>query len=103
MAVAFSPDGTSVVTGTDDRTARRWGTAGGGRIGPPLEHPPLVRFVAFSPDGRLIRPGGDSTVRLWDTATGKPVGDPLPQDSWAARGGLQSRRQRPSSSAQGAG
>ncbi len=34
-------------------------------------HRSFVRFVAFTPDGRLVSGGPDGTVRVWDTATGK--------------------------------
>ncbi len=37
-AVAFSPDGKTILTGSADNTARLWDAATGGPIGQPLEH-----------------------------------------------------------------
>jgi WD40 repeat protein len=41
-----------------------------------IDAPPVVRSVAFSPDGRRIASGSlaDHTLRLWDAGTGQPVG-----------------------------
>lgn len=77
MAVAFSPDGKTVLTGSDDQTARLWDTATGKPFGPPLQHQGGVRTVAFSPDGETIATGGSDMARLWKTATGKQVGPSL--------------------------
>lgn len=46
-----------------------------------LEHPSLVRAIAFSPDGNLLLTGGsDGVARLWDPATGTRVGGDLGRD-----------------------
>jgi WD40 repeat protein/tRNA A-37 threonylcarbamoyl transferase component Bud32 len=77
-AVAYSPDGKRIATGSKDNTARLWDAATGGPIGQPLEHRGRVKAVAFSPDGRALLTGSeDGTARLWDSATGKPVSHPL--------------------------
>ncbi len=74
-SVAFSPDGKTILTGSNDRTARLWDAATGRPIGHPLAIPTAVSSVAFSPDGKTILTGClDGTARLWDTATGQPVG-----------------------------
>jgi WD40 repeat protein len=71
--VAFSPDGTTVITGSEDDAARRWDTATGRPVGPPLIHQGTVWAVAFSPSGTTVMTGSsDQTARLWDVATALP-------------------------------
>ena len=83
-AVAFSPDGTRLATtSSGDSTVRIWDPATGqqlaklshGSLAARLGRGPVVREVAFSPDGtRLATTGsGDSTVRIWDPATGQQL------------------------------
>ena len=95
-AVTFSPDGTRVLTGSWDRTARLWDAATGKAVatltgsGDNMRQPwdaateKFVEFatghadsfeaVAFSPDGtRLLTGSWDNIARLWDAATGKEV------------------------------
>ena len=72
---AFSPDGTRIVTASDDNTARLWDAATGAPIGAPMKHEDLVNSAAFSPDGtRIVTASDDNTARLWDAATGAPIG-----------------------------
>jgi WD40 repeat protein len=72
--VAFSPDGTRILTGSDDQTARVWNARTGT---PQLElkgHTGVVRGVAFSPDGtRIVTGSDDQTARVWDAQSGEPL------------------------------
>uniref|UniRef100_UPI001040E4CF DUF4062 domain-containing protein n=1 Tax=Protofrankia symbiont of Coriaria ruscifolia TaxID=1306542 RepID=UPI001040E4CF len=71
---AFFPDGTLIVTASDDATLRLWETATGALVRTLHGHTGRVLGCAFSPDGRLIvSAGGDGTVRLWETMTGTAV------------------------------
>ena len=71
---AFSPDGSRIVTGSDDKTARVWDAVTGTELLVLRGHEGGVVSVAFSPDGsRIVTASHDNTVRLWDAATGREI------------------------------
>ena len=77
-SVAFSPDGTRIVSGSYDNTVRVWDAATGQAVHdePMRGHEDGVTSVAFSPDGTRVVSGGgvfDNTVRVWDALTGECV------------------------------
>ena len=71
-AVAFSSDGTRIVSGSDDNTIRVWDTATGQQVGEALRgHEDRVRSVAFSSNGtRIVSGSDDHTIRVWDARRG---------------------------------
>ena len=78
-AVAFSPDGATVVTGGADGNIRLWNTATGQEVGAPMSSDANpVDAVAFSPDGALIASASaDGNVQLWSTADQQVAGPAL--------------------------
>ncbi|KAF8638957.1 hypothetical protein AX14_010146, partial [Amanita brunnescens Koide BX004] len=84
-SVAFSPDGTKIVSGSGDKTIRVWDASTGVEILPPLQgHDDWIRSVAFSPDGtKIISGSDDKTIRVWDASTGIEILPPLRgHDAW---------------------
>ncbi|MEV4510133.1 pentapeptide repeat-containing protein [Dactylosporangium sp. NPDC049525] len=70
-AVAWSPDGTRLASGSGDYSVRVWGAVTGAERLQLVGHTDWVRSVAWSPDGtRLASGGDDGSVRVWDAVTG---------------------------------
>ncbi|MDA2913796.1 serine/threonine protein kinase [Acidobacteriia bacterium AH_259_A11_L15] len=73
-AVAFSPDGRWLASGSYDHTVRLWEVATGREVRTLRGHAAQISAVAFSPDGRWLASGSwDKTVKLWEVATGREV------------------------------
>jgi WD40 repeat protein len=70
-AVAWSPDGTRIASGSVDRSIRIWDSASGKELMTLWGHRQAVTCVAFSPDGhRLVSGGDDNVVATWDLTNG---------------------------------
>jgi RNA polymerase sigma factor (sigma-70 family) len=75
-AVAFSPDGKWVATGSTGEVPIRLWEADTGKLVRRLgeERRGANAFaLAFSPDGKVLASGGYGTVTLWDVASGKAL------------------------------
>src|SRR5262245_18311423 len=69
-SVAFSPDGLTLATGSEDQTVRLWDAVTGRSRAVFEGHDDGVNAVAFSPEGRLLASGGeDGLLRVRDLIT----------------------------------
>ena len=84
-AVAWSPDGTYIVSGGDDHTIRVWHAKTGADVFISHGHSGGVPAVTWSPDSSRIAsasagpstsggpPAGNNAVQVWYAITGKPI------------------------------
>ena len=71
FSMAFSPDGATLASGSDDNSIKLWDVATGEEKATFTGHSSDVFSVAFSPDGATVASGSwDGTIKLWDVATG---------------------------------
>jgi len=71
-SVAFSPDGRTLASGSEDNTIKLWNVATGKNTATLKGHTDIVWSVSFSPDGKTLASGSsNNTVKLWDVKTGK--------------------------------
>jgi WD40 repeat protein len=74
FSVAFSPDGRTLASGSEDNTVKLWDARTGQELTTLKGHQDIVKSVAFSPDGRTLASGSrDDTVKLWDAKTGQEL------------------------------
>jgi WD40 repeat protein len=74
-ALAFSPDGTRLASGSRDGAVRLWDVVTGRQVAVLRGHRRPVNSLAFSPDGRTLASGDGFTevpgeIRLWQTGRG---------------------------------
>jgi WD40 repeat protein len=72
--LAFSPDGSTLATGSMDGTIRLWSTASGASIGALTGHLQETTDLAFSPDGQTLASlGRRESLKLWHLPTLREV------------------------------
>jgi len=81
-SVCFSPDGSRIVTGSFDKTAKVWDAKTGAELLTLKGHTERVNSVRFSPDGSQIVTGSDDmTAKIWDS---RPFRETRPPDAEVA-------------------
>lgn len=88
LAVAFSPNGKLLVSGSSDETVRLWNVDTGHLLHTSEGHTGPVSAVAFSADGKAFWSGGneDATIRSWYSVDGglRSEGGDMPTEAFTA-------------------
>jgi WD40 repeat protein len=67
----MSPDGSTLISGSRDRTIKVWNLTNGQLQGRLAGHRFTVTVLAISPNGQIMTSGSDDeTIKLWDFHTG---------------------------------
>ncbi len=73
-SIAFSPDGSTLASGSSDNTVKIWNVRSGKEFKTLRGHEGTVGAVGFSPDGRILATGAnDFKIKLWDTLSGNEL------------------------------
>jgi mono/diheme cytochrome c family protein len=71
-ALALSPDGETLATGSYDQKIKLWNVETGAEIKTLNGHNGAIFGLSFRPDGKVLASASaDRTVKLWDVASGK--------------------------------
>jgi len=74
QAVALSTDGTTVLSGSEDKSLKVWSLATGKALRTLEGHQGAVTSVALNADASIaISASADRTLRVWDVATGRAL------------------------------
>ncbi|MGG6270276.1 NB-ARC domain-containing protein [Leptolyngbya sp. AN03gr2] len=82
FSIAFSPDGTRLISGSEDQLIRIWNVETGQLLHCLKGHTDEVRSITVHPSGQWFASAGcDRTIRLWDIVSGQCLGKTEAQDA----------------------
>ena len=73
-SVAISPDGQTLVSGSNDKTIKIWQLSTGQELRTLTGHSGWISSLAISPDGQTLVSGSwDKTIKIWQLSTGQEL------------------------------
>jgi WD40 repeat protein len=64
--LAITPDGKSIVSGSDDKTIKIWHLADGNLVNNLYGHDSPILTLAIGKDGQILVTGGYGEMRIWE-------------------------------------
>jgi WD40 repeat protein len=80
--VAITPDGQTLVSGSDDRTIKLWDLKAPRLISTLIGHSTWPNCVAISPDGQTFVSGEHKTIKIWQLNTGREISSFTGHSDW---------------------
>jgi WD40 repeat protein len=78
LCLAWTKDGKTLISGSNDSSIRTWNTTTWKQTAVLLEHTRGVRRIAISPNGRILASASyDRTARLWNLDNGQLISLPI--------------------------
>jgi WD40 repeat protein len=82
-SVAYSPDGSRIASGSEDKTIKIWDAENGYELNTFKRNKKRILSVTYSPDGHRIASGSDDkTIRIWDAESGRELQTLKGHTSW---------------------
>jgi WD40 repeat protein len=76
--LAWTLDGKTLISGSNDFSIRMWNTTTSQQITVLTGHTNAVHGISISPNGRILASASwDHTAQLWNLENGQPIGSPL--------------------------
>ncbi|MBW4503576.1 MAG: serine/threonine protein kinase [Scytonema hyalinum WJT4-NPBG1] len=73
-SLAFSREGTTLASGSDDKSVKLWNLNNRQEIRTLKGHKDIIYSVAISPDGQIVVSGSkDNTIKVWNLNTGQEI------------------------------
>ncbi|BAY24098.1 protein kinase [Calothrix sp. NIES-2100] len=81
--VSISPNGETLVSGSDDNTIKVWNLATGKLIRTLLGHSDSIHALTISQDGKTLVSGSDdNTIKVWNLVTGQEISTLVGHKFW---------------------
>lgn len=73
-ALAFSPKGDILASGSTDKTIKLWEVSSGQAVRTLTGHPKALIDLVFNPEGSMLASASTKAIKLWEVSSGQEVG-----------------------------